>query len=65
MFHSRQGSGEIFHVLEELSRQGFLSTVSLKTLGGSDKLGERCISFPRMLKDTARPDVCIFLVYLF
>lgn len=29
MFHSRQGSGEIFHVLDELSRQGFLSTVSL------------------------------------
>lgn len=29
MFHSLQGSGEIFHVLYELSRQGFLSTVSL------------------------------------
>lgn len=29
MFHGHQGSGEIFHVLEELSRQRLLSTVSL------------------------------------
>lgn len=25
----------------------------------------RCVSFPRMLEDTAQPNVCIFLVFLF